>query len=87
MFLQLSSNVLCYLESHTSSFFLLNYLFFPQDSATKEKALHTMSSMSSAQIVSATAMHSKPPLGLAPPPVSYASPFWQGGLQAGTSQE
>ncbi|XP_050728026.1 transcriptional enhancer factor TEF-1-like isoform X2 [Eriocheir sinensis] len=57
------------------------------DSATKEKALHTMSSMSSAQIVSATAMHSKPPLGLAPPPVSYASPFWQGGLQAGTSQD
>lgn len=46
-----------------------------------------MSSMSSAQIVSATAMHSKPPLGLAPPPVSYASPFWQGGLQAGTSQD
>lgn len=57
------------------------------DSATKEKALHTMSSMSSAQIVSATAIHNKPPLGLAPPPVSYPSPFWQGGLQASTSQD
>ncbi|KAK8749089.1 hypothetical protein OTU49_015668 [Cherax quadricarinatus] len=57
------------------------------DSATKEKALHTMSSMSSAQIVSATAMHSKTSLGLPPPPVSYASAFWQGGLQAGTSQD
>ncbi|XP_071542726.1 transcriptional enhancer factor TEF-1 isoform X5 [Panulirus ornatus] len=57
------------------------------DSATKEKALHTMSSMSSAQIVSATAMHSKASLGLPPPPAPYASAFWQGGLQAGTSQD
>lgn len=57
------------------------------DAATKEKALHTMSSMSSAQIVSATAMHSKASLGLGPPPVSYASAFWQQGLQAGTSQD
>ncbi|RZC41563.1 transcriptional enhancer factor TEF-1, partial [Asbolus verrucosus] len=43
------------------------------DHAAKEKALQTMSSMSSAQIVSATAMHSKSAglsLGLTPP-VSY----------------
>ncbi|KAK8386724.1 hypothetical protein O3P69_017887 [Scylla paramamosain] len=56
------------------------------DSATKEKALHTMSSMSSAQIVSATAIHNKP-LGLPPPAVSYPSPFWQGGPQASTSMD
>lgn len=44
-----------------------------QDHVAKEKALQTMSSMSSAQIVSATAMHSKSAglgLGLTPP-VSY----------------
>ncbi|XP_047499370.1 transcriptional enhancer factor TEF-1-like [Penaeus chinensis] len=57
------------------------------DAATKEKALQTMSSMSSAQIVSASVMHNKASLGLPPPPVSYASAFWQGGLQAGTSQD
>lgn len=48
----------------------------PQDHAAKEKALQTMSSMSSAQIVSATAIHNKAAaaglasLGLASP-VSY----------------
>lgn len=57
------------------------------DSATKEKALQTMSSMSSAQIVSASVMHNKASLSLPPPPVSYASAFWQGGIQAGTSQD
>ena len=61
-----------------------------QDQATKEKALQTMSSMSSAQIVSATAMHQKGSLGLGHPAVSYPGSiggFWQGGLQAGTSHE
>ena len=62
------------------------HFLLTQDSATKEKALHTMSSMSSAQIVSATAIHNKP-LGLPPPAVSYPSPFWQGGPQASTSME
>ncbi|CAL4069668.1 unnamed protein product [Meganyctiphanes norvegica] len=62
------------------------------DSATKEKALQTMSSMSSAQIVSASVMHSKSAanLGGLPPPMSYGSAignFWQGGLQPGPSQD
>ncbi|RXG70681.1 Transcriptional enhancer factor TEF-1 [Armadillidium vulgare] len=56
-----------------------------RDPATKEKALQTMSTMSSAQIVSA--MHTKGSLGLPPPPVSYPGAiggFWQG---AGPSQD
>ncbi|XP_049766511.1 transcriptional enhancer factor TEF-1 isoform X3 [Schistocerca cancellata] len=63
-----------------------------QDHAAKEKALQTMSSMSSAQIVSATAIHNKAAaaglasLGLGSP-VSYPAPFWQPGLQPGTSQD
>ncbi|XP_049821711.1 transcriptional enhancer factor TEF-1 isoform X3 [Aethina tumida] len=60
------------------------------DHAAKEKALQTMSSMSSAQIVSATAMHSKSAalnLGL-PHHGPYAgAQFWQPGLQPGTSQD
>lgn len=62
------------------------------DHAAKEKALQTMSSMSSAQIVSATAIHNKAAaaglasLGLASP-VSYPGAFWQPGLQPGTSQD
>nr|CAD7263620.1 unnamed protein product [Timema shepardi] len=60
-----------------------------QDHAAKEKALQTMSSMSSAQIVSATAIHSKAAVGLAS--LGLASPsypgFWQPGLQPGTSQD
>ncbi|XP_046395680.1 transcriptional enhancer factor TEF-1 isoform X3 [Ischnura elegans] len=63
------------------------------DQAAKEKALQTMSSMSSAQIVSATAMHNKAAaaglatLGLTSP-VSYpGAQFWQPGLQPGTSQD
>ncbi|XP_071452622.1 transcriptional enhancer factor TEF-1 isoform X2 [Hetaerina americana] len=62
------------------------------DQAAKEKALQTMSSMSSAQIVSATAMHNKAAaaglatLGLTSP-VSYPGAFWQPGLQPGTSQD
>uniref|UniRef100_T1JFC0 TEA domain-containing protein n=1 Tax=Strigamia maritima TaxID=126957 RepID=T1JFC0_STRMM len=65
-----------------------------KDQAAKEKALHSMSSMSSAQIVSASAMHNKATAaGLAslgiPTSVGYpGSPFWQPGLsQAGTSQD
>ncbi|XP_075234369.1 TEA domain transcription factor 1 homolog scalloped [Lycorma delicatula] len=64
----------------------------PQDHAAKEKALQTMSSMSSAQIVSATAIHNKAAaaglasLGLASP-ASYPGAFWQPGLQPGTSQD
>ncbi|KAJ8865862.1 hypothetical protein PR048_033385 [Dryococelus australis] len=62
-----------------------------QDHAAKEKALQTMSSMSSAQIVSATAMHNKAAAGLASlgltSPVSYPGAFWQPGLQPGTSQD
>ncbi|XP_018008067.1 transcriptional enhancer factor TEF-3-like isoform X3 [Hyalella azteca] len=60
------------------------------DQATKEKALQTMSSMSSAQIVSASAMHQKGGLNLGPPSMSYPGSiggFWQGGLQAGTSHD
>ncbi|KAL0272726.1 UNVERIFIED_CONTAM: hypothetical protein PYX00_005589 [Menopon gallinae] len=52
------------------------------DHAAKEKALQTMSSMSSAQIVSASALHGKAAL-----PVSYPGAFWQPGLQPGTSQD
>ncbi|XP_066906738.1 transcriptional enhancer factor TEF-1 isoform X1 [Halyomorpha halys] len=63
----------------------------PTDHAAKEKALQTMSSMSSAQIVSATAIHNKTAANLASlgltPPVSYPTPFWQPGLQPGTSQD
>ncbi|XP_073990508.1 TEA domain transcription factor 1 homolog scalloped isoform X2 [Rhodnius prolixus] len=63
----------------------------PTDQAAKEKALQTMSSMSSAQIVSATAIHSKAGGGLASlalgTQVSYPPPFWQPGLQPGTSQD
>ncbi|XP_076068543.1 TEA domain transcription factor 1 homolog scalloped isoform X2 [Oratosquilla oratoria] len=63
--------------------------FLRLDPSTKEKALQTMSSMSSAQIVSATAMHNKASLSIGvPPPVSVSyPPFWQGGLQAGPSQD
>ncbi|CAG9823726.1 unnamed protein product [Phaedon cochleariae] len=65
------------------------------DHVAKEKALQTMSSMSSAQIVSATtAMHSKSAalnIGLthnSHNPVSYpGAQFWQPGLQPGTSQD
>ncbi|KAK9497715.1 hypothetical protein O3M35_004384 [Rhynocoris fuscipes] len=63
----------------------------PTDHAAKEKALQTMSSMSSAQIVSATAIHSKTGGGLASlalgTQVTYPPPFWQPGLQPGTSQD
>ncbi|KAL1129944.1 hypothetical protein AAG570_012888, partial [Ranatra chinensis] len=63
----------------------------PTDHAAKEKALQTMSSMSSAQIVSATAIHNKTAAGLASlgltSPVTYPPAFWQPGLQPGTSQD
>jgi len=60
-----------------------------QDQSAKEKALQSMSSMSSAQIVSASTLHNKTSLsGLGlPAPVSYPPPFWQPGLQPGPSQD
>jgi len=63
------------------------------DQAAKEKALQSMSSMSSAQIVSATAIHNKAAAGLGlglATSVSYpGNHFWQQPVltQAGTSQD
>ncbi|CAG0880193.1 unnamed protein product [Cyprideis torosa] len=57
----------------------------------REKALQSMSSMSSAQIVSATTLMNqnaaaaaamKAGLAAIPPPVSYSASFWQPGLQS-----
>ncbi|KAM7116933.1 transcriptional enhancer factor TEF-3 isoform 5-T5 [Molossus nigricans] len=59
-----------------------------KDQAAKDKALQSMAAMSSAQIISATAFHSK--VGLARGPGCPAvSGFWQGALpgQAGTSHD
>ena len=50
------------------------------DQAHKEKALQSMQQMSSAQIVSASAMHNKHPYPL-PTPYTTGGPFWNG-LQA-----
>ncbi|XP_004456262.1 transcriptional enhancer factor TEF-3 isoform X1 [Dasypus novemcinctus] len=59
-----------------------------KDQAAKDKALQSMASLSSAQIISATAFHSKMALARGPgyPAVSG---FWQGALpgQAGTSHD
>ncbi|XP_066113792.1 transcriptional enhancer factor TEF-3 isoform X1 [Saccopteryx bilineata] len=59
-----------------------------KDQAAKDKALQSMAAMSSAQIISATAFHSKMALARGPgcPAVSG---FWQGALpgQAGTSHD
>ncbi|XP_062051189.1 transcriptional enhancer factor TEF-3 [Lepus europaeus] len=59
-----------------------------KDQAAKDKALQSMAAMSSAQIISATAFHSKVALARGPgyPAVSG---FWQGALpgQAGTSHD
>ncbi|KAF5919377.1 hypothetical protein HPG69_009858 [Diceros bicornis minor] len=59
-----------------------------EDQAAKDKALQSMATMSSAQIISATAFHSKMALARGPgyPAVSG---FWQGALpgQAGTSHD
>ncbi|KAB0394606.1 hypothetical protein E2I00_010956, partial [Balaenoptera physalus] len=59
-----------------------------QDQAAKDKALQSMAAMSSAQIISATAFHSKMALTRGPgyPAVSG---FWQGALpgHAGTSHD
>lgn len=59
------------------------------DQAQKEKALQAMQQMSSAQIVSASALNSKPmPIpGVTHPPVSYGGSFWQPGLHSGTPQD
>nr|XP_012788632.1 unnamed protein product [Sorex araneus] len=59
-----------------------------KDQAAKDKALQSMATMSSAQIISASAFHSKMALARGP---GYAavSGFWQGNLpgQAGTSHD
>ncbi|XP_036989820.2 transcriptional enhancer factor TEF-3 isoform X2 [Artibeus jamaicensis] len=59
-----------------------------QDQAAKDKALQSMAAMSSAQIISATAFHSKMALARGPG-CSAVSGFWQGALpgQAGTSHD
>lgn len=54
----------------------------------KEKALQTMSSMSSAQIVSASAMHHQKSSLAIPPSAAAAGGFWKGsGIQPGTSHD
>ncbi|XP_029455832.1 transcriptional enhancer factor TEF-3 isoform X1 [Rhinatrema bivittatum] len=61
-----------------------------KDQAAKDKALQSMANMSSAQIISATAFHTKMTLsGLPRPAYPTASGFWQGPLpgQAGSSQD
>ncbi|KAH7932743.1 hypothetical protein HPB49_002183 [Dermacentor silvarum] len=59
------------------------------DTAAKEKALQSLTSLSSAQIVSATAMQNKAGLASLVPPVSYTgAPFWQPPIgQPGTSED
>jgi len=60
------------------------------DQAQKEKALQSMQQMSSAQIVSASAMHNPkamPHLGMGHTPVSYGSTLWQPGFQGGAPQD
>jgi transcriptional enhancer factor len=57
------------------------------DQAQKEKALQSMQQMSSAQIVSASAIHNKTlPLNMGHTPVSYGG-FWQPGIQASAPQD
>jgi len=58
-----------------------------KDAATKDKVLQSMAAMSSAQIVSASAIHNKMGDGLAPLPPGmgptyppYGSQFWPGGI-------
>ncbi|XP_049678242.1 transcriptional enhancer factor TEF-3 [Accipiter gentilis] len=61
-----------------------------KDQAAKDKAMQSMATMSSAQIISATAFHSKMALpGLPRPAYPAVSGFWQGALpgQAGSSQD
>lgn len=53
------------------------------EQAHKEKALQSMQQMSSAQIVSASAMHNKGMSLPVHPPVTYGGSFWQPGLQHG----
>lgn len=60
-----------------------------KDTAAKEKALQSLTSLSSAQIVSATAMQNKAGLASLVPPVGYTgAPFWQPPIgQPGTSED
>lgn len=62
------------------------------DQAQKEKALQSMQQMSSAQIVSASAMHNPKAMphvgmGMGNIPVSYGSSLWQPGFQGGPPQD
>ncbi|XP_015727279.1 transcriptional enhancer factor TEF-3 isoform X5 [Coturnix japonica] len=61
-----------------------------KDQTAKDKAMQSMATMSSAQIISAAAFHSKMALpGLPRPAYPSVSGFWQGALpgQAGSSQD
>nr|XP_032630947.1 transcriptional enhancer factor TEF-3 [Chelonoidis abingdonii] len=61
-----------------------------KDQAAKDKAMQSMATMSSAQIISATAFHSKMVLpGIPRPAYPAVSGFWQGALpgQAGSSHD
>ncbi|PWA17168.1 hypothetical protein CCH79_00010384, partial [Gambusia affinis] len=55
----------------------------PVDQAVKDKALQSMASMSSAQIVSATAIHNKLGLPGIPRPAFPGAGLWQGMISAG----
>ena len=65
------------------------------DQSQREKALQSMQQMSSAQIVSASAMHQKSLIsphaaaaaGIHHPPVTYGGNFWQPAIHAGMPQE
>ncbi|XP_062326851.1 transcriptional enhancer factor TEF-1 isoform X1 [Osmerus eperlanus] len=73
---------------------LVTFRFLPEgnlDQTVKDKALQSMASMSSAQIVSATAIHNKLGLpGIPRPAFPGAAGFWQGMIstgQPGSSQD
>ncbi len=48
-----------FILDNQSNIFTQNYVILQQDQTTKDKALQSMAAMSSAQIVSATAIHNK----------------------------
>ena len=60
-----------------------------QEHHAKEKALHSVAAMTSAQIVNASNMQHKtlPSFGLPASNYGGAGGFWQAGLQVGMSQE
>ena len=80
--------VIYFYFGHEKPMLILSVLFILQvpgnnspasylDQAHKEKALQSMQQMSSAQIVSASAMHNKHPIPL-PTPYTTGGPFWNG---------